>query len=314
MLGVCAVAVHANAPKAVVDAPHFDFGEQPNNQTIEHTFVLRNEGDATLEITNIRSSCGCTVGNVSSLVVAPGETSDITGLFNLRGRQGTQRSVLTVELNDPARPRLQLSMGGVATQELDVRPNRLFFGQVYGGQQSTRQVEVVGRPETPFDITGVETGSEYFSARVLEAEAPHHYRIDIETAAPQQAGMIQAVVRIHTTHPKFPVLQLPVNAQVAGALTYAPNQISLLAEHQTPVTRYIVVRPGTVQDFEITEVETPQDDMRVQILNMPNQGYRIQLNNVTPTKELAGQSLRIHTNVEGMAIISIPFVIVETVR
>ena len=310
-----ALAPSVNAtPRLVIDEPHFDFGEQHNNQSIEHTFVLRNEGTSTLQITNIRSSCGCTVGHVSSHNLLPGESGKISANYNLRGRQGPQRSVLTLETNDPSNPRAQMTMGGVAVQELQVRPNRVFHGQIHTGQKSVRQIEIIGLEEHPFEIKDIESDTEWVSARALDSGPSHYYRIDIETRAPQEVGVFQNMVRIHTTHPKFPVIEVPVNAQIAGALSYAPNTISLLAGQETPVTRYVVVRPGAVQEFEITEVVPPEDDIRVQILNMPNQGYRIQLTNLLPSEKLAGSNLRIHTNVEGMDVINIPFQIIEATR
>lgn len=309
--GTATMGAAAPAPSIAVDEPHFNFGEQHNDQVIEHTFVVRNEGDASLEITNIRSSCGCTVGHVSSRSIPPGGTAEISGRFNLKGRQGTQRSVLTLETNDPNQPRTQLTIGGVAVMELQIRPNRVFFGQVYSGQESTRRIEITSLPDAPFEITKIETDSEHFSAEALDTEAATRFRVDVATRAPQAPGMIDGVVRIHTTHPKYPVLQVPVNAQVAGALTYAPSKISLLAGNETPVTRYVVVRAGSVQDFEITEITPPIDDIQVQVLNMPNQGYRIQLTNLRPSDALNGRALRIHTNVDGMSVIDIPFQIIE---
>ncbi len=304
----------ADAPRIVVDEPHFKFGEQHNEQTIDHTFVIRNEGDATLNIENIRSSCGCTVGNISSRNVPPGGTSEITGRFNLRGRRGTQRSVLTLETNDPESPRTQLTMSGVAVQEFQIRPNRVFFGQIHSGQQSVHQIEIVSLPDKPFEITDIELETEHFTATPLEPKTPYRHRVDIEVRAPQEPGMIDDMVKIHTSHPKHPVLHVPVNAQVAGALTYAPNRISLMAGHETPVTRYVVVRPGSVEEFEITEIESPSETIGTQILHMPNQGYRIQLTNLIPSDELAEQSLKIHTDVEGMSVIDIPFAIIEASR
>lgn len=52
--------------------PSFDFGEADNRRTIEHTFVLHNEGTSTLEISRVRSSCGCTLGDLSAASIPPG--------------------------------------------------------------------------------------------------------------------------------------------------------------------------------------------------------------------------------------------------
>lgn len=299
-------------PRIVVDEPHFKFGEQHNNQTIDHAFVIRNEGDATLEITNIRSTCGCTVGEVTSRSIPPGGTSKISGRYNLRGRRGTQRSVLTVETNDPNNPRTQLIMSGTALQELEVQPNRVFFGQVNGGQKESRQIQLIGQPNQPFEIRGIENESEHITVTARETGSSHKFHLDIALQAPRQPGTVDDFIRITTTLPSFPKVQVPVNARVAGVLTYAPNRISLLAGHQTPVTRYIVVRPGTQQQFRVTEVVPPSEDINVQVLSMPNQGYRIQLTNLLPSDDLIGRSVQIHTDVEGMKIIDIPVEIIET--
>ncbi len=296
----------------MVDEPHYNFGEQHTEQTIDHTFVIRNEGNATLEIRNIRSTCGCTVGEVSSRSIPPGGTSEITGRYNLQGRRGTQRSVLTVETNDRDQPRTRLIMSGIAIQELHVQPNRVFFGQVHSGQKETRQIQLIGLPDKPFEIQGIENNSEHITVTAQESGLGRHFHLDIELHAPQQPDAVDDSIRIHTTHPKFPVVHVPVNARVAGALTYAPNRISLLAGHTTPVTRYIVVRPGMLQNFTVTEVVPPSENIHVQVLRMPNQGYRIQLTNLIPSDKLIGQSVRIHTDVEGMNVIDIPIEIIET--
>lgn len=309
-VGILPLVVSAT-PRIVVDEPTFDFGEQMNNQTIEHTFVLRNEGDSVLEITNIRSTCGCTVGEVTSRSIPPGETSGITASYNLRGRQGRQRSILTVETNDPNSPQTRLTMGGVAVRDLTVRPTTVVFGQVTEGQRVLRQVEVIGLPDQSFEIAAVHVESEDFAVIEREELAPHHYRFTVEATPRGQAGHRQGVLRIETTHAQHAVIQIPVHAELAGALSIAPHTITLMGGNDRPVTRYIVIRPGAVRDFEVTDVVAPVEDIRVNVLSLPNNSYRIQLMNIVATDDLIGQSIRIRTNVEGMDDLAIPFEILE---
>ena len=300
----------APAPRIVVDEPAFDFGEQANTQVIEHTFVVRNEGDLTLEIQNIRSSCGCTVGNISSRSVEPGGTSEITAAFNLRGRQGNQRSVLTLETNDPAQPRTQLTMGGVALQDMQIRPRQLFFGQVYAGHGSSREIELIGMPDQPFEITDIINSSAHFQVEPAIQRAPHSYVIPVSVKPPAEEGTVQTMLEIRTTHPNHRTVHVPLNAQVAGPIAVAPRAITLMGGSDAPVTRYVVLRPGAIEAFEVTQVVAPSDDIRVQVLVMPNQGYRIQLSNVRAS-EVANTSLRIETNVEGMPYVEVPFEIID---
>lgn len=307
----CIAQAQSPEPRIVVDEPTYNFGEKSNSQIIDHTFVIRNEGDMTLLIENIRSSCGCTVGKVSSREIEPNGQSEIQAKFNLRGRNGRQRSVLTLETNDPKQPRTRLTLEGVAVQGVQVRPHRLFFGQVHAGSPTVRDVEIIGLPDQPFELSETEVGTPHFSVESTETISPHHHRVTVHAQPPNKPGLIQDVLRIRTTHPDHPMIQVPVHAQVTGALAVAPKAITLMGGNPNPVTRYVVVRPGAVRNFEVTGVTPPSADMRVTVLTMPNQGYRIQLMNVVATPELHGKSLRIETNLADEPYLEVPFEIIE---
>ena len=97
-----------HAPKLVCDEPTYKFGELESSETVEHTFILRNEGDLDLEITRVKPACGCTAANLSEKIIHPGGEAQIRTRLSLRGRRGRQRKSITVESNDPKQPRLLL--------------------------------------------------------------------------------------------------------------------------------------------------------------------------------------------------------------
>ena len=47
-------------PKIEFAEPKFDFGKVPAGEIIKHAFAFTNTGDQTLEIKDVRPSCGCT--------------------------------------------------------------------------------------------------------------------------------------------------------------------------------------------------------------------------------------------------------------
>jgi hypothetical protein len=312
--GLCiqaALATAETAPRIVVDEPEFHFGMQVNTQTIEHTFVVRNEGTAALNITRIRSSCGCTVGNVSAREVEPGSSSEITASYNLRGREGSQRSVLTLETNDPDQPQTRLIMSGTAVREMEVQPGRVFFGPLLPGQTARQQVEIRGVPEQPFQLRALTVDQPAFRLVATEALAPHQYQFTIEVAASAHPAQLQGTFQIETSHPRLPVIRVPLHAEISGALSFAPSRITLVADQPHPVTRYIVVRPVAVSTFEITDIMCPDPETEIHILALPNQGYRIQLTNLRALPILAANPLRIFTTAESMPVIEIPFELIE---
>ncbi len=306
-LGVAGAAT----PRIAVDVPHFNFGEQPNNLTIEHAFEIRNDGDAPLKIERIRSSCGCTVGEVSSYQVAPGETATIAASYKLIGRRGNQHSVLTLETNDPVTPRTQLIMSGYALQSLRVQPAQLFFDTLPAGATRTQTVELRAPANRHFEITEVKLDGEGFTWTEPVARGGHHYALTVTAQGGPTPGPVSAELRLHTTHPDHPVVIIPLRAEVAGALTVAPSSMMLMNQPDRPVTRFVVVRAGSVRDFEITDVELPQDDVNVQIARIGSEGYRIQLGNLRGTTKLLDQPLRIYTSAPEMPVIEVPFQLID---
>src|SRR5208282_550758 len=70
-----------HAPKAVVSDPLYDFGTALEGTMVSHTFAIKNNGQGYLDISGVKTSCGCTTGQPSKMHVAPGDTSDIAVLF-----------------------------------------------------------------------------------------------------------------------------------------------------------------------------------------------------------------------------------------
>jgi len=62
-LGAPRAAAAPRGPKAQVPETTFDFGEIFEDREWTHTFVIKNAGDALLEIKDIDSDCACTAAD-----------------------------------------------------------------------------------------------------------------------------------------------------------------------------------------------------------------------------------------------------------
>jgi hypothetical protein len=71
----------AMAKLSMLETVH-DFGTIDKGTPVEHTFVFRNEGDAALIISNVKTSCGCTASDYTKEVIAPGETGEVKATYN----------------------------------------------------------------------------------------------------------------------------------------------------------------------------------------------------------------------------------------
>ncbi len=122
-LALALLAAFASAawadPSIYVAMPIYNYGTVLDGYAVTHTFVLENAGDETLEITGVRTSCGCTTTALSTNAIAPGESVELEVVFHTSGYGGrTASKTVNVYSNDPAMPILVLQITGqVAASE-----------------------------------------------------------------------------------------------------------------------------------------------------------------------------------------------------
>lgn len=298
-------------PTIVCDEPEHQFGEVDSSTDIAHTFVIRNDGDALLEIGQVKPSCGCTVANITSKSLAPGDVAEISTKLSLKNKVGPQRKTISVQSNDPDNPKFTLTLSGVSTTEVDVKPRRVYVSDAVQGEPNEQTVTVTSKAETPLTITGVESGNPHITAEVTETEDGRVFTIVVQTTGELPKGQTHGRIRIDTDSEKYPLLNVPFQFNVMGELTVAPNEIAIVEQTDAQLTRNVVVRPGTVKEFEVTEVVAPVDTIETNVRDMAGNGYMIQLKNISPTLDLDGQKLIIYTDVEGMNEIEVPFRVVN---
>ncbi len=86
-------------PQLTFDKSEHDFGELEAKTNVETEFSYTNTGDAPLVITNISSSCGCTIPkDWSREPLSPGESGKFTVKFNGSGNGNVTKTV-TVSAN-----------------------------------------------------------------------------------------------------------------------------------------------------------------------------------------------------------------------
>jgi len=94
----------------------YDFGDITQGEVIKHTFYFKNTGDKPLIISEVRTSCGCTVADYSTKPLGPGEKGYIAATFNSSGKSGEQyKNIIVIMNTSPKKNILQLT-GFVKTE------------------------------------------------------------------------------------------------------------------------------------------------------------------------------------------------------
>jgi hypothetical protein len=98
----------SNVPVARLELPSasHSFGRIYSSWDVTHVFAVQNTGTADLQIGNLVTSCGCTVAELSSNVIPPGERADLMVTFDadFHATRGEVTRLVWFATNDPTRP------------------------------------------------------------------------------------------------------------------------------------------------------------------------------------------------------------------
>ena len=86
-------------PAISFDKEVHDFGTIENGTPVETVFKYTNTGNSMLVVSNVKSTCGCTVPSDYTKQVAPGETGQFTVQFNGKGNGNKITKAITMTTN-----------------------------------------------------------------------------------------------------------------------------------------------------------------------------------------------------------------------
>ena len=160
-------------PKAVASDALYDFGSALEGTMVTHTFTIKNQGQGYLDISGVKTSCGCTTGQPSKMHVAPGETTDIAVSFDTHFQKGHQVRTITAFTNDPKNPQVAMTMQGIVKKQVEAVPNEVSFGDVKRGTEGTKEVIVNDLNPSRGAFSAGSSGSSTPSARRTPSASPN---------------------------------------------------------------------------------------------------------------------------------------------
>lgn len=283
----------APGPTLVCDSPVHDFGRKDNEETVFHTFVLRNTGDLAAGIRTMSPCCGSSF-SLSRDRIEPGGTVDAKVSLSLRGRSGEQKKSFYVRSDAAAGGMLELKLVGVALAKMEVRPTAVIMSTA-SNIPAFGMVEILCDTGTVFAVTGIVSTATSFTA-ACRSESRRHV-VTISTVPPLGRGVNRGIVRVLTDHPRFSAIDIPVAARVAADLVAIPDEVILPMEDKPlPVRRFAMLKSKNRRDFQVLSAESPDPAVKITWDRLSSDGWRVQMENLVPDEQLDGKSITIRTD------------------
>lgn len=139
----------------------------PGDEKAVGHFKYQNTGNNPVRFKSVRTSCGCTVAQTQKEDVAAGGKGEITAIFNIGDRTGTQVKTVTVETDDPANATTVLTLKAIIPQDLQIAPAFVFWQQ--GEEPKPKIIGVSAEKDYAVKHLKVTSSSPDFEAKVQEA-------------------------------------------------------------------------------------------------------------------------------------------------
>ncbi len=138
----------------VVGSADYNFGTIDADQTVEHTFVFKNNCGILVSIEQARASCGCTAAILSEKDIAPGGEAKIHVKFTPpKGTRGNVTKTVSVYLKGESQPHTMLKFTANVKTDLDIQPSFIQLMGAVAGQPVRGTTTLRNTSEKDMDVT-----------------------------------------------------------------------------------------------------------------------------------------------------------------
>ena len=259
-----------SGPQPIIKAEEVthDFGTVWTGPVLVHSFTILNDGEAPLEITRVKPSCGCTIAGTYPRTIQPGESGRFPFSINTRKLRNRFRKSITISSNDPVTPQLRLTLAGECKQYVDLSPPSAHFSRIIDSKPRERVIRITNNTETPLELTLNPPGADSkFTYELKEEEPGQKYSLYVRTGPPYEPGTWRETITLSTNIEKQKSVQVRVTAMVPERLEVQPSQLVIalrpgLDKH--PVTRR-QLRFQNYGDTPVKLLEATSDDDKLEL-------------------------------------------------
>jgi hypothetical protein len=196
-----------------------------------HEFVVKNTGNAPLTLKVSATSCKCTLGVATDKPILPGETTTVKMEWHVEGEPGRFRQTATLLTNDPLKSQIFLTIEGLISEAVSVRPQGFLFDRIALGAEKSADVLVLSFLDDNLKLEGGEfvpaDKGEFFGVRIepvgkdelSDDDAKAGARVTLTAKPGLPVGAISNRFRLRTNLPDAPTVEIPMSGRVVGEIS-----------------------------------------------------------------------------------------------
>jgi hypothetical protein len=260
VVGVATASASAQSPwaeKMFKDGLSRDFGSVPRGAQLAHRFVMTNIYAVRMEITSLKSGCGCVTATAGKRVLEPREATTIDITMDARRFTGPKTVGITITVGPDFISSAQLRVSANSRSDIVFNPGQVSFGTVTRGQTVTQVIDVEYAGILDWQVMEASAKDLPVEAKLQELyRRPGQvgYRVAVTLKPDAPVGTLKGDLFLKTNDSASPLLPVLVEATVQSNITVAPEAVSLgTVKVGDTLTRRVVVRGN--KPFRVLQVE-----------------------------------------------------------
>ncbi|MBN1342544.1 MAG: DUF1573 domain-containing protein [Phycisphaerae bacterium] len=257
-------------PRIEAEDPIFDIGRRWSTEPpIRHDFVLKNSGEATLEIKGVVSSCGCTTVGAKQVKLEPGETWKLPVELDLKTQKPLVAHRITVYSNDPQQGKLELKIRGFIRAPVVISPrNAHFFGQIDKDATRTHEAVIKNQTDEAMDLKVARSDGETFTAKIEAVTPGKEYKLIMTARPPYKSGVTVGKIELSTGLTREPTLEIRPQVYVPPRLMVVPSRLTVAQPLPVGAREVVSVRNNGDTDVKVTGVTTGLEGVTTEIRSL----------------------------------------------
>ncbi len=210
LIGVLSLSAAAQPKIGIREGTTIDFGSIMRGDTAMMPVHILNQGTSPLQILSYNSSCECTLLDLASQRILPGDsTLLVVRILTDAFSEPTVRTVVLVT-NDPAASSVQLFCRVNIHSLLTVYPNVIRIGREEMEKQLPVRFALTNRDSLPVPILSVSDPAFIIDATMEKHAVPPHSSIGVDLLAKPVGKTIRnGQIVVHTGREEQPFLRIP---------------------------------------------------------------------------------------------------------
>jgi hypothetical protein len=316
------VACAEEPPTIHFDVTTLDLGPTVEGGSYTGRFTFANLGTSTLRVGTPETTCGCTVASVTPDTLKQGEMGEIQFTLDLTNLRGPTEKTITVPSNDPANPKVTLTIKTDIKPVFDVAPQLLAFGDVEAGETVKAVVTVKRVDGRKLAISQVAASSEFIRVQVepVEESEGKEARLVVTATANGKPQTVSDLLQIYVEGSPKPVLFVAMAGRLLGYLNVQPAALTWKVPDRgrwpadgadATMLRSVVISSSKKDSpLELRDFASTVEVMIVKVVPVEEgRKYEVMMKLAEPLDQSERGALRIETNLAEQPVIEVPLLI-----